>query len=61
MDPNQTLKEIQLDITSHTLNEFTDMACSDLWEWIRDGGFEPEWRAYPLGTEYYKEWKRQNA
>ena len=53
MDPNATLKKIHDFITAGKTGDEVDEWCWDLWDWIAKEGFEPDWKAYPMGTSYY--------
>jgi hypothetical protein len=54
MDPTACLRRIA------DCNRFSSAecrtACADLHTWIRRGGFQPDWDAYPLGTKRYERW-----
>ena len=46
MDPNATLANIQRFLTNHETGDDVDLWCEDLFDWIRRGGFEPDWSAH---------------
>lgn len=54
MDPNATLAAIDEFLTMHQTGDEVDEMCRDLWIWIGNGGFEPDWGKYDLGTSYYR-------
>jgi hypothetical protein len=54
MDPQATLQEIDAFIKDGSTGEEVDYLCRALYNWIRLGGFEPNWNRYPVGTAYYK-------
>jgi hypothetical protein len=53
MDPNYALKRLDYLVSCHVITNETDCLCHDLFDWIKKGGFEPEWNRYPSGTMYY--------
>ena len=54
MDPDATLADIQWSLENGESGaEIRDM-CSDLADWIRRGGFEPNWGVAPQATEFYR-------
>ena len=54
MDPNVTLQMIDEFLAKHQTGEEVDEWCQNLFDWIKKGGFEPDWSKYELGTSYYK-------
>jgi len=54
MDPNATLKMIHDFLTAREEGDEVDVWCQDLYDWLKNGGFEPTWNDCPLGTEYYR-------
>ena len=52
MDPTITLREIQEHLADKNFYEAGYLAAC-LNEWLRKGGFQPEWNKYPVATEYY--------
>jgi len=58
MDPNATLASIDHALARVQFDEVAgvevDEACEDLWNWIRRGGFEPNWKRYPIATGWYR-------
>jgi len=54
MDPNATLKLIDDFLTARRTGEQVDIWCQDLWDWLKKGGFEPNWAQYELGASYYR-------
>lgn len=64
MDPNETLKQIEENFLAYTaqgdddLPEETQELVEDLGEWIRRGGFEPDWIKYPTGAAVYRFMRR---
>ena len=53
MDPTITLREIQEHLADKNFHEASYLV-SCLNEWLRKGGFEPDWNKYPVATAYYK-------
>jgi hypothetical protein len=58
MDPNATLASIDHALARVQFDEAAgvevDEACEDLWRWLGRGGFEPDWKRYPIATGYYR-------
>ena len=54
MDPNETLRVINGFLARHETGDEVDVWCQDLYDWLKKGGFEPNWAKYPLGTSYYR-------
>ena len=54
MDPNATLLRIDAFLTAGKSGECVDEWVSDLWNWIDQGGFQPDWDRWMLGTSYYQ-------
>ena len=54
MDPNATLREIHEFLAAHETGDQVDIWCEHLYQWIKNGGFEPDWAKYELGTSYYR-------
>ena len=58
MDPNTTLATIDHALARVQFDEAAgvevDEACEDLWGWLRRGGFEPDWKRYPIATGFYR-------
>jgi hypothetical protein len=52
LDPNELLKTIECS----DLRSEEKEACEALYEWIRKGGFDPDWSKYEYGTRIYREW-----
>ena len=48
MDPNETLRQIQLILT-----EEIDEKCNQIYEWLQKKGFKPDWDKYPEAKNYY--------
>jgi hypothetical protein len=53
MDPNATLRMIDEFIEARSTSNEVDESVENLREWLAKGGFEPDWKRYPLGTAYY--------
>jgi len=53
MDPNKTLSEIHAFLVARKHGALVDRLCEYLWDWIHNGGFEPDWSKYPTGASYY--------
>lgn len=53
MDPNTALAGLQFHIDNEDWEEVLDVAY-DLSDWIRAGGFEPDWSAYPEATDFFR-------
>jgi hypothetical protein len=58
MDPNTLLRWIELELNFVTANPSessltVDGFVCDFATWIDNGGFAPDWSAYPLATSYY--------
>lgn len=62
MDPNANLKE-QAELLNATSN-YDKRRRSELRQalqaWIANGGFAPDWSAYPEATKAYKQWVRDS-
>ena len=54
MDPNETLKWIDNFIAKGLQGQEVDDCCEDLYNWVKEGGYEPNWNRYPLGASYYR-------
>lgn len=58
MDPTACLERINRLLRQSAYDEAAgnelDLACQDLYLWLKGGGFPPEWTAFPSATEYYK-------
>ena len=52
MDPDATLRLI----SEADTHEERDDACGDLCEWLRNGGFAPDWEANERATSIYDIW-----
>lgn len=59
MDPNATLREIHNALMNRETGDEIDEWCEALGDWVDNGGFEPDWKAYPLGTSYYQVMRQQ--
>ena len=63
MDPNATLEVIETELENRMIeptssrDESIKYFVEDLREWIQSEGFEPDWKAYPLATQYYHKTK----
>lgn len=58
MDPTATLRRID-EIKQGDWGggrEELEEYCEFLRDWLRRGGFGPDWSAYPDGAEYYRVW-----
>ena len=53
MDPNATLAEIQWFLDETDEDPDTDLLYA-LDEWLKKGGFEPDWQKYPQATDYFR-------
>jgi hypothetical protein len=53
MDPNAALKRIEELLKTH---QYLDASLSrmDLLTWIRNGGFEPDWKQYPTASHFVR-------
>ena len=54
MDPNELLRRINEFIQNLNTGSVVDVWCEDLFDWIANGGFEPDWDEFESGTSYYK-------
>jgi len=54
MDPNACLRDIDYFLAGRQSGDEVDNMCKNLYEWIGQKGFEPDWSLYPLGTSYYR-------
>lgn len=54
MDPNETLQMIDQFLTDRKAGEIVDEWSESLFQWIENGGSEPDWEKYQLGTSYYE-------
>ena len=53
MDPNMCLINIDQFIKDQRTGDIVDQWCWHLFNWIKKGGFEPDWNKYPAGNLYY--------
>jgi len=53
MDPNATLQFIDDALNDYDHKEARYLV-AELAEWLRRGGFEPDWNDYPRATACYK-------
>lgn len=54
MDPNATLEEIDRFVREKESNDELYFLLDDLYDWLKKGGFEPDWEKYPDGTVFYR-------
>lgn len=58
MDPNACLERIArlLPQAADDLEagEELDMACQELYDWLKRGGFDPDWSKHESATGYYR-------
>ena len=54
MDPNATLRDINDFLAAGNEGESVDEYCKFLYDWLKGGGFAPDWNKYPLAADYYK-------
>lgn len=63
MDPNANLQQQQL-LINETPRQDADgelyQLRHDLSAWMRRGGFQPNWDAYPEATKEFRLWHRFN-
>jgi hypothetical protein len=52
MDPNATLTEIAIALMEGDTNKAEQLA-EDLTEWLRKGGFEPDWSRHPAARKWF--------
>lgn len=52
MDPNANLREQEQLLRLIDRLELLDLRQA-LYDWIRDGGFEPDWSVAPTACKYY--------
>lgn len=52
MDPNATLRLIAECLEDRDYGSALE-SCFDLKRWIANGGFQPEWDAYPAASAYF--------
>lgn len=50
MDPDACLRRIADADSQDEISE----ACKDLYNWIKFGGFQPDWKAQPNATKRYR-------
>jgi len=56
MDPTETLRLIELtDIPDRGVE-----ACENLQQWLRVGGFEPDWAKWRKGTAAFVRWRKRH-
>lgn len=56
MDPTATLRLIQeTDVVTRGVE-----ACENLQQWLRLGGFEPDWSKWPRGTAAFVRWRKRH-
>ena len=54
MDPNATLKSLELELASNTFDRLAKDDCvADLAAWLDRGGFAPDWSACPKATAFF--------
>ena len=53
MDPNQALEDLDYFMHSGDRDDALDAAYA-LSYWIRMGGFEPDWSAFPEATDFFR-------
>lgn len=66
MDPNATMEDIaDCLVNSRQSAESAyelDEACENLDEWLRTGGFPPDWEAHDSdAVDYFMKWSNANA
>ena len=52
MDPNECLKLIDESVKDNDETE-ADWHCYDLMQWLKRGGFQPNWKRYPNATYHF--------
>jgi hypothetical protein len=64
MDPNACLERIESWLQKIGAQEARadfmeelDTACSDLYEWLKSGGFEPRWLEHLEAAGHFKMWR----
>jgi hypothetical protein len=63
MDPNANLQEQERIISAHNPGAYVNAKLPEwrrllelrqaLYDWLRDGGFEPDWTTAPNARQYY--------
>jgi hypothetical protein len=63
MDPNANLMEQNtlLDASSNLDKQRRSELRRALDWWLAQGGFQPDWKAYPVASKEFRKWQRNMA